>query len=259
MAGPVTVSHRVRLLLGAASLVLLAAALAFTGCGKKASDTGTSATASGGAPATSPAPGSAQRFSKSSSLLLEALTKPADSFHFSFKGQTNLNNEYPREPGSKPKVGPVATEADISPTVITVTNTRGEKTSSGSARKENEADWAMSGLAFIGPMTDISMAMAFASPAAHVTGTETVNGMATDRYEFNTDTASPEAKAGIEAAKKMLGGMLGGKVEYGTIRGTVCVDQASGRLVKFNIDAEVHDKAGNSHTEHMEGEVSPKK
>jgi hypothetical protein len=243
---------------GAVLLSLLAATLALAGCGKKASDTGTPATGSTAA-ATAAAPGSVDRFNKAGGLLLEALTKPADSFHFSFKGQMNTNHEWPRVAGSKPRVEPVTLEADISPDLVALTTVKDGKPVTSTAKKGDNMDWAMMPMVFLGPMTEANMSMAFASPAAHLAGTETVNGFDAEKYEFNTATAGPTEKTAIEAAKKMLGKMLNAALEYGDIKGTTWVDKATGRMVKFNIDNQVHDKAGNSCAQHVEGEVTAKK
>ncbi|HVP37874.1 MAG TPA: hypothetical protein VMS93_01705 [Candidatus Saccharimonadales bacterium] len=249
--------HRSALLRTAAVLALLAAALVLPGCAKKSSSTATGApgaTAATNAPAPA-ARAAGDRFGKSSSVLLEALTKPTDSFHFSYKGQVNVSTEYLTKPGAKPQMGPVTMEADVSPDAIDIAGVRGDKKLDTHAKKANQLDWSMAGLAMIGPLGDIGMAMAFASPAAREAGTEAVGGAPADKFTFDTRTATAEQKAGMEAAKRMLNG----KLEYGDINGTAWVAQADGRLVKFNIDAEVKDKAGNQWKEHHEGEVTPKK
>ena len=42
------------------------------------------------------------------------------------------------------------------------------------------------------------------------------------------------------------------------VQGTAWVDKASGRLAKFNIDAELKDKSGTPRKEHYEALVTPR-
>lgn len=232
-------------------LALLTLGVLVPGCGRKPS--GPAADAPGAsAAATAPA---ADRLGKAGTVLLQACTEPTTSFHFSYKAQSQINPKYPMDEAAKPEVGPVTLEVDISPDRIVLDGLRGAKASKATAEKAKEMDWAMTKLALLGPLSDVSLTLAFASPVATATGSGMEGGVAVDLFAFDTRTATAAQKAGISMAQ----GMLGGRVKHEAISGTAAVDKATGMLVKFSMDAELKDAKGHAWKEHYEGAVTPKK
>lgn len=187
-------------------------------------------------------------------VLMDSLTKPASAFHYSYQAQKNVNAKYPQDPTAKPEVGPVSIEADISPDELSVPTVEGKKKTETKAKKADQLNWAMAQLSLTTSLLGPGMDLAFASPVAESAGTDTVGGMSTNKYTFDTTTASATQKTGIAIAQ----GMLGGKVKIGSLKGTCWVDQASGKLVKYTIDSELSDQSGNSWKEHEEMLVTPK-
>ena len=232
------------------STAALAVLLVGTGCGRKAARV-----LAGGGTGMSASHAELQAFGKSGSILLTAATDPKTSFHLSCKGQNQINPRFPMDEKAKPEFGPTSLEADISPDKITAVSVRGGKKSEAVAEKTKELDWAMVKLALLGPISDVTMTMAFASTVAKLAGPDTVGGAAADRYDFDTRTASVAQKLGLDAATKMLGA----RVRHEAIYGTVSVDKASGMLVKWNMDVELSDTKGNTWKEHYEGEAIAKK
>ncbi len=54
-----------------------------------------------------------EKLSNATKLLMDSFEKPTAPFHFSYKGQENLNSKYPMDKTAKPEVGPVEVEADV--------------------------------------------------------------------------------------------------------------------------------------------------
>ncbi|MBI5836335.1 MAG: hypothetical protein HZB25_03730 [Candidatus Eisenbacteria bacterium] len=248
--------RRARILRLAAPLALSLALIALAGCGKKSGDTSTltpgGTSTQGGTAGTR---SDAERLGSAGTATMTALTEPMDPVHYSYKGEVNVNNEFPREPKSEPKLGPVTLEADVDSNDIVISGVRGDKKIDSSAKKTREGDWAMIKMAFLGAPTDVAFTLAFASPCAVPAGTENVAGVDGDKFTFDTRTATAEQKVGMEAAAKFLSA----QVHHDAIYGWGVVDRVKGRLIRFNFDAELSDKNGHKWKEHHEGELTPKK
>jgi hypothetical protein len=187
-------------------------------------------------------------------VLMDSLTKPTSAFHYSYQAQKNINPKFPMTANSKPEVGAVSIEADISPDDLSVATVEGKKKTETKAKKSDQLNWAMAQLSLTTSMLGPGMDLAFASPVAESAGTEAIGTMTTNKYSFDTAQASATQKTGIAMAQ----GLLGGKVKIGSLKGTCWVDQASGKLVKYTIDSELSDQSGNSWKEHEEMLITPK-
>ncbi len=192
-----------------------------------------------------------QKLQNCTKLLMDAMEKPTTHFHFSYQAQENINAKYPMDKAAKPEIGPVTVEAEVSPDEIDVTSTRGKQTSTHKAKKGDTGAWAFAQLDLLGPMTGTGILLAFGQAVARPAGSETVGGIAADKYDFDTSTATGSTKAGLDMAKAMI-------TNIGNTKGTVWVDKATGRFTKFNMDGDFKDKAGNAWKEHYEGEVTLK-
>lgn len=231
----------IALLLSLAAMVLLA------GCkGKSGSPSALQERAMGG--------GATQKVSGATNLLMESIDDPKAALHISYKAQKNINPKFPMEAEAKPEMGPVEVEADVTPDGINVSETVGSKKTSAKAARTDEMGWPMAKLEVMGPLLDVNIALAFGGVVARPGGSDSVGGIAADRFDMDTANAPAAAKAGFE----MAAAMLGGKVKINSVKGSAWVDKANGRLVKFNVDTELSDKQGNSWTEHHEGLVTPK-
>jgi len=184
-------------------------------------------------------------------LLLDSMEKPQAPFHYAFKGEENINPKYPMDKSAKPEVGPVDLQADISADEINITEVRGQKKTEHKAKKSDELGWPMAHLSLLGSLTSPGFAIAVGTTIARPAGSDTVGSVAAEKYEFDTSTATGAQKAGLEIAKSML-------TNIESTKGTVWLEKDTGRLVKFNIDADLRDKAGNAWKEQYEGEVTPK-
>lgn len=192
-----------------------------------------------------------QKLQNCTKLLIDSMGKPTASFHFVYKGQENINPKYPMDKTAKPEIGPVEVRANISPAEIDVSSKRGKHTSMHKAKKGDEGAWAFAQLDLLGPMTGTGILLAFGQAVARPAGSEAVGGVPTDKYEFDTSTATGSTKVGLDMAKGMI-------TNIDNTRGTVWLEKATGRLAKFNMEADFKDKAGNAWKEHYEGEVTPK-
>jgi hypothetical protein len=193
----------------------------------------------------------ARRLSNSASKLIDAMNKPATSFHFSYKGEENVNDKYPRDKTQVPRVGPVALQADISPEEISLTETRGQITKASKAKKSDEMGWAMANLTTLGVMTSPNFVIALGSTVASPPSIDLVGSTPADKFTFDTTLATPTQKMGLEAARTVLPTLR-------NCKGTAWVAKDSGLLIKFNIDADLLDKNNHAWKEHYEGEVTPK-
>jgi len=226
-------------------LACLVVAVALSACGTKPSP-------SSSAPMErANVPDSQRKLQRSTNLMMDAINKPTMPIHFSYKGQQNLNDKYPREESAKPEVGPIQIEADISPDALNLTETRGGKKTERKIAKSDAAGMAFARLDLLGPLMNVTMVTAVGTPVAQPAGSDAVEGAAADKFQFDTATATGPKAAGVQMAKSML-------TNFQNVKGTVWVDQSSGRLSKFNLDADFADKAGNTWKEHYEGEVTPK-
>jgi len=189
----------------------------------------------------------AKRLSDGANKLMDAMNKPARSFHFSFKGQENLSNDR----SQPPQVGPVALQADISPEEINLTETRGSTTTTSKAEKGDELKWSMANLATLGMMTSPDLVIAVGSSVTSPPSTDLVGATPADEFTFDTSAATPSQKIRLEAARAVL-------TTIQDCKGTAWIAKDSGLLVKFNIDAGYLDKYNHAWREHYEGEMTPK-
>ena len=193
----------------------------------------------------------AKRLSDGANKLMDAMDKPTRSFHFSFKGQENINNNYPRDKTQAPQVGAVALQADVSPEEIDLKETRGLTTKTSKAKKGEDLNWAMANLTTLGVMTSPNFVIAVGSAVVSSPNTDLVGVAPADKFTFDTTLATPTQKMGLEAARAVL-------TTIRDCKGTAWIAKDSGLLVKFNIDADYLDKNGHAWKEHYEGEVTPK-
>jgi len=211
-------------------------------------------TGSASAPATRAAShnvSDARRLSEGANKLVEAMSKPTKSFHFSYKGQENISEKYMRDKTQAPEVGPVDLEADISPDEVDMTQTRGQTTKVSKAKKGDEMNWAMMSLTLIGVVTSPNFSLAISSSVASSPSPDMVGTTPADKYTFDTSTATGPQKMGLDVARSML-------TNIKETKGTAWIAKDSGELVKFNIDTDYVDKNGHAWQEHYEGEVTPK-
>jgi hypothetical protein len=189
----------------------------------------------------------AKRLSDGATKLIDAMNKPTESFHFSFKGQENLNEDRTKPP----QVGPVVLQADVSPGEISLTETRGSTRKTSSARKGDDLDWAMTNLTVLGVMTNPNFVIALGSTVAGPPSTDLVGATVADKFTFDTTAATPAQSRGLEAARAVLSTIK-------DCKGTAWIAEQSGLLIKFNIDTDYLDKDSHAWKEHYEGEVTRK-
>ena len=192
-----------------------------------------------------------KRISDSSRILMDAMKDPKAPFHYSYKGQENINTKYPMDKTAKPEVGAVTLEADLTPDELNIASSRGTKKEETKGKKSDQLAWSMGQLTLLGGLTNATFSIAVGTTIATVVGSDMVGGVAADKYTYDTSLATGSQKTGIDIAKSMLTNIHESK-------GTVCVAKDSGELVKFNIDSSYADKNGNAWQEHYEGEVTPK-
>jgi len=192
-----------------------------------------------------------RRLSSGANKLLDAITKPTQSFHFSYKGQENINDKYLRDKTQAPEVGPVTLEADVSPDERDLVETRGQTKTESKAKKGDEMNWAMANMALIGIITNVNFSIAVGSTVASYPSTDTVGTTMADKYTYDTALANPTQKMALDVARTMLTSIKESK-------GTAWIAKDSGELIKFNIDTDYLDKDGRAWKEHYEGEVTPK-
>lgn len=188
-----------------------------------------------------------KRLSDGANKLMEAMNKPTGSFHFSFKGQVNISGDKTQPP----TVGPVELQADISPEEINLTETRGSTTKTSKAKKGDGLNWGMANLSTIEVMTGPDLVIAFGATVTPPPSIDLVGTTPADKFTFDTTTATPPQKMGLEAARAVLTNIKESK-------GTAWIAQDSGLLIKFNIDADYLDRNNHAWKEHYEGEVTPK-
>lgn len=189
----------------------------------------------------------ARRLSDGAGKLMDAMSKPTGSFHFSFKGQENIR----KDKTQPPQVGPVALQADVSPAEINFTETRGSTTRASKAKKSEELNWDIANLATAVVMTSPNLVIALGSIVTSPPSTDLVGTAPADRFSFDTTTATPSQRAGLEAARVVL-------TTIKDCKGTAWIAKDSGLLIKFNIDADYVDKNNYAWKEHYEGEVTPR-
>ena len=183
-------------------------------------------------------------------LLADSMKDPQQAFHFSFRGQENLNPKFPKEKGARPDIGPVELQADFTPEAVSLVSKRGKLRTERKVRKGEEPGWSLSRLDLLSTLASTSSAMALASSAARPAGNGTVAGVPADEFEFDTRTAAGAEAVGVEMTRSMLTNLKNAK-------GSAWVEKDTGRLLKFSIDAYYAEKGGPTWQEHYEGEVLP--
>jgi len=189
----------------------------------------------------------AQRLSDGASKLVEAMKRPTESFRFSYKGRANLSEDKTK----LPQVGPVALQADISPEEIDLTETHGSTTKTSKAKYGEEVNWDMANLATLGVMTSPTLVIAVGASVTSPPSTDLVGTIPADKFTFDTTAATSSQKLGLESARLVV-------TTIKDCKGTAWIAEDSGRLIKFNIDADYLDKNNHSWKEHYEGVVTPK-
>jgi hypothetical protein len=189
----------------------------------------------------------AKRLSDGATKLMDAMDKPTTSFHFSFSGQVNLNQDKTQSP----QVGPVALQAEVSPDQISLTETRGSIRKTATAKRHDETNWAMANVTTLGLMTSPNFVIALGSTAASPPSTDVVGATFADKFTFDTAAVLPSQKLGLAAARAVLPTIK-------DCRGTAWIAEDSGLLIKFNIDADFLDQNHHAWKEHYEGSVTPK-
>ena len=192
-----------------------------------------------------------RRLSNGANKLLDAMTKPTQSFHFSFQGQQNLNDKYPQDKTQAPKVGPLTVEADISPDERDIVETRGQTKTTSKVSKADGLNWAMANMTFLGIMANVNFSIAIGSAVASSPSSDLVGTTVADKYTYDTTLANPTQKMGLDMARAMLTTIKESK-------GTAWISKDTGQMVKFNIDTDYLDKDGHAWKEHYEGVVTPK-
>ena len=192
----------------------------------------------------------AKRLSDGANKLMDAMNKPTTSFHFSFKGQENISTRYGHR-RSRHRLARWLLQADISPEEINLTETRGSTTKTSKAKKGDEMNWAMANLTTLGVMTSPNFVIAVGSSVTSPPSTDLVGTTPADKFTFDTTTATPSQKMGLEAARAVL-------TTIKDCKGTAWIAKDSGLLIKFNIDADYVDRNNHAWKEHYEGDVTPK-
>jgi hypothetical protein len=194
----------------------------------------------------------AQRLTSGASKLIDAMKRPTQSFHFSYKGKENINSQYPQDKSQFPRVGPVVLQADISPEEISVTETRGSTTKTSKAKDGDELNWSMANLATLGVMTNPTLVIAVGASVTSPPTTDLVGVALADKFTFDTTTADTSSqKMALERARMVV-------TTIKDCKGTAWIAKDSGLLIKFNLDADYLDKLNHAWQEHYEGEVTPK-
>jgi hypothetical protein len=189
----------------------------------------------------------AKRLSDGASKLMQAMSKPTEAFHFSFRGQVNLAEDKTQPP----QVGPVALQAEVSPEQINLTETRGAVTKTARAKKGEETNWSVANVTTLRTMTNPNFVIALGATVSPPPTTDRVGNAFADKYTFDTSAPDPRQKLGLEAARAVLPAIK-------DCKGTAWIAEQSGLLIKFNIDADYLDRYNHAWKEHYEGDVTPK-
>ncbi|HXW14423.1 MAG TPA: hypothetical protein VEN79_07920, partial [Terriglobia bacterium] len=150
-----------------------------------------------------------------------------------------------------PQVGPVALQADISPEEISLKETRGSTIRTSKAKYGDELSWEIANLTTLGVMTNPTLVIAVGASVTPPPSTDLVGATPADRFTFDTTAATPSQKMGLERARMVV-------TTIKDCKGTAWIAEDSGLLIKFNIDADYHDKNNHAWKEHYEGVVTPK-
>jgi len=179
---------------------------------------------------------------------MEAINKPTVPTHFSYTAQENINPKFPQAAGSKPQVGAVQMEADIAPDKLSVSTTTNGQKKQAAAETADKMGTATGRLDVLTTLVNGNFTLAFGGVAAQPAGSENVGAVAADRYDINTATADATTQAGFQTAAAMLSG----KTKVQSVKGSVWIDKATGRLVRYNVDTQFSDSTGDNWSEHHE-------
>ena len=188
------------------------------------------------------------RLRRGAKILTATIEHPKTPFHYSYKGQQNVTENYAFNKTAKPQVGAVTMEADVSPDEMIITSTWGGKKEDHNAKKGDEGGWGNAQLSLTANVTGPLMMIDLLADLATEAGSDTVGGVAADKFTFDSST--------VTAAQQF---------QYNVIKPSQCksikvaawVAKDSGELVKFNIDESIADERG-AWDEHLEGEITPK-
>jgi len=231
-----------------AGMAYLAVAGLLAGCQRSAPPTATTqATATQGAsrPTVNTV---SERLKKSTKILMDTLEHPKTPFHYSYKGQQNVTEHYAFNKTLKPQVGTVTMEADVSPDEMIITSMSGGKKEDHNAKKSDQSGWLNAQLSLSANVTGSMMMIDLLAGLATEAGSDTVGGVAVDKFTFDSSTVTAAQKFEYDVIKPS---------QYKAIKVAAWVAKDSGELVKFNIDESIADERG-AWEEHHEGEVKPK-
>lgn len=193
-----------------------------------------------------------KRVSDGMKLLMDSIDKPQAPLHFTYQANENVNRKFPMQAGELPKLGDVSVEADVSPDGVTVTEDRAGKRTETKASK-SDPSFGFAKLGVMSCMLEVTFPFAYAGPTAEAAGSDVVGGVPADKFNMDTTTAD----ANTQAALAMVGGMLGGKVKIKSVRGSAWLEKSTGRLVKFDLKADLSSQDGQSWQERYRAEVTP--
>jgi hypothetical protein len=230
-----------------AGMACLAVAGLLAGCKNSAPPATT--TPSAARPTVNKANTASKRLRKSTNILTAMMEHPKTPFHYSYRGQQNVNDRYAFDKTLKPQVAAVTMEADLSPDEVNITSMRGGKKEDHNAKKSDEGGWLGAQLSLNANVTVSLMAIDLLADLATEAGSDTVGGVAADKFTFDSSTVTAAQKFEYGAIKPP---------QIKAIKVAAWVAKDSGELVKFNIDESNLDERGNAWEEHYEGEVKPK-
>jgi hypothetical protein len=140
-------------------------------------------------------------------------------------------------------------EADVSPDEMSITSMWGGKKEDHNAKKSDEGGWGNAQLSLTANVTGPLMVVDVFADFATEAGSDTVGGVAADKFTFDSSAVPATQKFEYDAVKPS---------QIKAIKVAAWVAKDSGELVKFNIDESILDDRGNAWDEHYEGVVTPK-
>jgi hypothetical protein len=188
------------------------------------------------------------RLRNGAKILTAAMEHPKTPFHYSYKGQQNVTENYAFKKTAKPQVGAVTMEADVSPEEMIITSLWGGKKEDHNAKRSDEGGWMNAQLSLTSNVTPSLMMIDLIAGLATEAGSDTVGGVAANKFTFDSSTVTPAQQFEYDAIRPS---------QYKAIKVAAWVAKDSGELVKFNIDESIADERG-AWDEHVEGEITPK-
>jgi len=222
--------------------VLVLALLALAGCGRSSLPGGRGKDYS-------------KKINTGAGMLTKALTEGKDPMHLSMKSEQNVNPKFPDTAGSKPVMGSRTLEADVSPTEVDMVEGTDGKSRETKATPAQGMQWAFARSGLSMRLLGGNLLLAFAAVSAKEAGSDNIFGITTDKYDLDTANADASKRAAFAMSTNL---MMGGKTKLDLVKGSVWLDQSSGRLVKYDLHAEYSDKEGNAWKEHYEALATPK-